>query len=173
MQASVCIRPVETEHDLDIFRTLVREYAAFISFDLSFQHFDDELAALPGKYAPKSGGAMLLGFVQSEPTQNEPTQNELPMMPAGCVAMRDLGEGICEMKRLFVRPEAQGLAIGKLLSQELMRLAKDMGYRAMRLDTRREAMPHAFGLYTSLGFYEIPAYNENPYSDICYMECRL
>jgi putative acetyltransferase len=163
LHPTISIQPVTTDEDLETFRTLVREYASYIGFDLSFQGFEEELISLPGKYSVDEGGIMVLAFLHTEAI----------FSPAGCIALRNLDNNICEMKRLFVRPQARGHGIGMALSQELMSYARQLHYTTMRLDTRREAMPEAFKLYTSLGFYEIPAYNENPYADICYMERKL
>jgi putative acetyltransferase len=145
------------EH-IKFFRSLVDELLEWYGFDLSFQGVDDELANLPGQYAAPEG-AILLAFVNG--------------IAAGCVAMRPLEKGICEMKRLYVRPDFRSVHIGRILSMELMDISRKAGYGAMRLDTRREIMPRAITLYESLGFYEIPPYNENPFPDIYYMECRL
>lgn len=87
--------------------------------------------------------------------------------------MRPLEDGVCEMKRLYVRPAFRSLKLGKLLSEHILKAAKRSGYRFMRLDTRREQMHRAIAIYSSLGFYEIPPYNVNPFPDIYYMECDL
>ncbi len=148
----------ETQDDMRLFRHLAGELLTEYGFDLSFQNVDEEMQHLPGKYATPEG-AILLAFVDET--------------PAGCVAMRPLERGICEMKRLYVRPEFRSLKVGRLLSEELLRVAKERDYRFMRLDTRREMMPRAVALYSALGFYEIPPYNVNPFPDIYYMECDI
>jgi putative acetyltransferase len=154
----VCILQAETLSDIEIFRLLAAELFADYGFDLQSQGIDEEMATLPGKYASPLG-AILLAFVDD--------------VAVGCVAMRPLKESICEMKRLYVRAEYRSLQLGRRLSEELIHLAGTKGYNAMRLDTRRELMPKAVSLYTSLGFYEIPPYNESPFPDIYYMECLL
>jgi putative acetyltransferase len=147
-----------TPQEMATFRLLAEELLVEYGFDLSFQNVDEELAHLPGKYAQPQG-AIVLAFVDD--------------IPAGCVAMRPLEEGICEMKRLYVRPRFRALKLGRLLSERLLEHAKTSGYRFMRLDTRREQMYRAIAIYSSLGFYEIPPYNVNPFPDIYYMERDL
>jgi ribosomal protein S18 acetylase RimI-like enzyme len=147
-----------TPEHVKFFRILASELIDSYGFDLSFQNVAEELATLPGEYAAPEG-ALVLAFVNG--------------MAAGCVGMRPLGDGICEMKRLYVRPDFRKHHIGRILCQELIETAKKIGYKAMRLDTRREMMQAAITLYESLGFYEIPPYNDNPFHDIYYMECQL
>lgn len=148
----------ESTDEMALFRHLAGELLVEYGFDLSFQNVDEEMLHLPGKYAAPEG-AILLAFVND--------------VPAGCVAMRPLERHICEMKRLYVRPEYRSLKVGRLLSEKLLKTAKTRGYGFMRLDTRREMMPRAVALYASLGFYEIPPYNVNPFPDIYYMECDI
>lgn len=155
---TITISEADTPETLQLFRVLAGELLTEYGFDLSFQNVDEEMAHLPGKYAPPTG-AVLLAFVNDK--------------PAGCVAMRPLEDGVCEMKRLYVRPAFRSLKLGKLLSEHILKAAKSSGYRFMRLDTRREQMHRAIAIYSSLGFYEIPPYNVNPFPDIYYMECDL
>jgi epoxyqueuosine reductase len=148
------IDPAMTE-DLDAVRKLFREYEASLPFDLSFQSFEQELAGLPGRYAPPSGRLLVArcdgAFV-------------------GCVALRQIGDGLCEMKRLFVRPASQGKGIGKALARAIIEEARRIGYKRMRLDTVLEP---ARSLYRSLGFREIPPYQYVPVAGVVFMELEL
>ncbi len=148
------IAPAAAE-DLDVVKELFREYEASLPFDLSFQNFEQELAGLPGRYAPPSGRLLLArrdgAFV-------------------GCVALRQIGNGVCEMKRLFVQPAFQGKGIGKALAQAIIEEARRIGYKRMRLDTVLEP---AKSLYRSLGFREIPPYQHVPVAGVVFMELEL
>jgi GNAT superfamily N-acetyltransferase len=129
-------------------RALFIAYAESLNFDLCFQGFDAELDTLPGRYAPPSGCILL--------ARDTATGAWL-----GCVAMRDLGEGICEMKRMYVVPAARGRKVGRMLAEAVVAAGRAAHYRAMRLDTVA-AMTTAIALYTSLGFAETAPYCENP-----------
>jgi len=144
-------------HELEQVRDLFIEYANSLRFDLSFQNFKKELDELPGEYAPP-GGRLLLGFHDSN--------------PAGCVALRRISKEICEMKRLFVRPQCRGLGLGKALATKMIEDAREIGYRRMRLDTV-PAMQTAIALYASLGFREIEPYRCNPIEGAKFMELDL
>jgi GNAT superfamily N-acetyltransferase len=141
--------------DLVRVRELFLEYAQALPFDLSFQDFDRELAELPGRYARPSGCILLAEWVRKL---------------AGCVALRQIGEGICEMKRLYVRPAFRGQGIGKALAQAIIEEGRRIGYKRMRLDTVCEP---AKGLYGSLGFREIPPYQHVPIEGVVFMELEL
>lgn len=145
----------ETPEHIEHARHLFREYQAWLNLDLSFQGFERELAALPGKYAPPEG-CLLLAI-----------ENENIL---GCVALRKIDFEICEMKRLFVRETAQGRGIGKELVREIIERARRIGYRKMRLDTLAAQMNAARNIYREFGFREIPAYYETPISDTIFME---
>ena len=136
--------------DVELVRTLFREYADSLGVDLSFQGFGDELAALPGGY-----DALLVA---------------LPDL--GCVGVRPLDEGTCEMKRLYVRPRGRGLGLGRALAVAAIERARELGYERMRLDTL-PMMGAAQELYRTLGFVDIDAYRHNPIAGSRFMELRL
>jgi putative acetyltransferase len=128
-------------------RELFLEYAASLDFSLCFQNFDAELAALPGDYAPPSGRLLLAEW-----------ENQL----AGCGALHKLEADICEMKRLYLRPQFRGKSIGRAIAERLVAEARAIGYARMRLDTVGPVMKDAVAMYRKLGFQEISAYRENP-----------
>lgn len=144
--------------EADIVRSLFREYQESLGIDLCFQSFEEELAGLPGKYAPPRGAVL---FAESE-------KGEI----SGVVAMREWDPDTAEMKRLFVRPAFQGLGLGRLLAEGIIRQARSRGYRRMRLDTL-PSMGRAIDLYRKLGFREIPPYTANPIEGALYLELTL
>jgi ribosomal protein S18 acetylase RimI-like enzyme len=148
----------ESREQIDEVRELWREYAAWLEVDLCFQNFEKELAELPGRYAPPSG-RLLLALSDER--------------LAGCIALRKIGEGICEMKRLYVRPEFRGQRIGRRLTTLLIEEARRIGYARMRLDTLPSKMQEAATVYRSFGFTEIEPYYHNPYEGVVYMELVL
>ena len=151
------IRPASSPDDLDRARELFSEYAASLPFDLSFQDFDRELAGLPGAYAPSSG-ALLVAIDEG--------------VAAGCVALRLLEPGVCEMKRLYVRPAHRGSGLGRSLVEAILREARTLGYERMRLDTV-PGMEAAIALYRACGFREIAPYRPNPIAGALFLEADL
>lgn len=154
----VNIVQAESDEQIDDARTIFREYEAWIDLDLCFQGFEAELASLPGKYAMPDG-RLLLSYVDDR--------------LAGCIAMRKLDDGICEMKRLFVRDDFRGMKIGISLIERLITDAREIGYAKMRLDTFPPKMGKAVSLYEIHGFTEIPPYYENPHGDVLFLELKL
>ena len=148
----------ETPGQINEARLLFREYEKWFGLNLCFQNFDEEVANLPGNYV-KPAGRLLLVSVDGK--------------IAGCVALRAITEDICEMKRLFVRPEFQGAGVGKSLIEKLFEEARRVGYRKMRLDTYPPKMGKAVEIYKSYGFREIPPYYFNPYGEALFMEKDL
>lgn len=140
--------------DLAHVRALFLEYADSLGFSLCFQGFEDELAGLPGKYAPPEG-ALLLARVDGA--------------VVGVVGLRSLGDGVCEMKRLYVRPAFRRSGAGRLLAERIVEIGRTAGYRAMRLDTLA-TMQAARALYARLGFHEIAPYYDNPLPGALYYE---
>jgi ribosomal protein S18 acetylase RimI-like enzyme len=163
-EQAALLRPARTvivaahaEAYVPIIRDLFQEYARSLQVDLCFQNFTQELADLPGKYAPPSGRLFLA------------TQDHQPL---GCVAVRQLSDSICEMKRLYVRPDARGLGLGRKLAQKAIAAGSDVGYQRMRLDTLG-SMKEAIALYESLGFQPIKPYYKNPSPCAVFMELVL
>ncbi len=151
------LRLASSAADVATARALFEEYQASLGFSLCFQNFDTELASLPGAYASPEG-RLFLAFSGVE--------------PAGCIALRKIGEDICEMKRLWVRPAFRGTGLGRRLVETLFIEARAIGYRAMRLDTL-PSMQAAQALYESLGFRDIPPYNDHPIEGTRFMEAIL
>ncbi len=148
----------EEGDELNIIRTLFREYEKELDADICFQSFEAELKDPLKKYGPP-GGDLLLAFWNDE--------------IAGCIALTRLKEeGVCEMKRLYVRPAFRKNKIGKLLVEELLRSAKEKNYKLMRLDTLSKLQP-AIRLYRHFGFLHTTPYYHNPLPDVVYMEKPL
>lgn len=167
---SLKILQASSPDQVQVARDLFNEYAKSLNFDLCFQGFEQELALLPGDYAPPEG-RLLLAFWEDD--------------PVGCGALHKLASGqgpagkvqessdICEMKRLYVKPENRGYGIGLALTDRLIREAREIGYRRMRLDTVPESMAAAVKMYRLLGFREMVAYRPNPVPGAVFMELEL
>jgi len=139
-------------------RELFLEYAHSLGFSLCFQNFDRELAELPGDYAPPEGRLLLV---------------ECETQIAGCVALHKLAPGICEMKRLYLRPRFRGKGLGRALAERIIAEARQIGYRRMRLDTVEPVMKDAVAMYRKLGFKQVAPYRPNPMAGAMYMELEL
>lgn len=157
------IIPARTPAHIDAFRDLCREYARSlpcIAASLCHQGFEDEMAGLPGRYAPPAGEILLAVDLSTAE-------------PFGAVALRPLDEpGVCEMKRMYVRPHARGLGAGKALARAIIEVARQRGYTLMKLDTDR-TLTAAIAIYRALGFRECPPYNTDPCIDTLWFQLPL
>ncbi len=153
------IAQAETPEQIAQARALMVEYAGTLGFELCFQNFEEEMRTLPGKYAAP-GGRLLLAMCDGK--------------PAGVVALRPLDEpAVCEMKRLYVRPDFRGKSLGRALAEELIVTARAIGYQRMRLDTVPGKMDRAIAMYREMGFREIEAYYPSPVRHTLFMELAL
>ncbi|MCU1219738.1 MAG: ysnE [Candidatus Angelobacter sp.] len=153
------ILQAETAEQVSIASELIQEYAASLNFNLCFQGFEDEIRSMPGKYAPPAG-RLLIALWDGR--------------PAGVIALRPLEEaGLCEMKRLYVRPEFRGRQIGRILAQRIINDATEAGYSRMRLDTVAGKMDRAIAMYRELGFTETVPYYQTPVGQTLFMELAL
>ncbi|OJJ74505.1 hypothetical protein ASPBRDRAFT_193226 [Aspergillus brasiliensis CBS 101740] len=155
MATEYYIIPATTPSHLTAARTLFTAYATWLNIDLTFQNFQAELSSLPGKYSPQQGGDLLLAYSADSSSS-----------PLGCIALRPLPskeneQPLCEVKRLYVAPEARKMGLGRALVSAIVARARELGYRGMRLDTLK-SMEGPIRLYRSLGFVEIGPYYETP-----------
>jgi ribosomal protein S18 acetylase RimI-like enzyme len=148
----------ESPTQLAQIRELFLEYARSLGFSLCFQSFDQELASLPGDYAPASG-RLLIAKHNGQ--------------PSGCVALHRINNEVCEMKRLYVRPQFRGKGLGRELAEKVIAAAREIGYKKLRLDTVEPVMTTAVAMYHAFGFRQIPPYRENPIQGALYMELDL
>jgi putative acetyltransferase len=148
----------QSQEEISRARELFEEYGAGLGINLCFQNFDKELAELPGDYVPPTGRLFLA--VKED-------------LAAGCVALRRIGKGVCEMKRLYVRPEFRGTGLGRTLAETVIQAAREIGYGRIRLDTLPGKMDRAIAMYSSLGFKEIEPYYNNPVEGAAFMELIL
>ncbi len=151
------ITRAHSANHIEEIRRLFREYETFLAVDLCFQGFEDELAGLPGQYAPPDGALLIA-------VENQKA--------AGCVALRKLEDGICEMKRLFVRPQYRCRGLGRMLAERIIDKAARLGYTSMYLDTL-DKLKEALHLYESLGFKLRKPYYPNPLPGVLYWELDL
>jgi len=151
------IQAISSE-EIEAIKSLFIEYAESLNFSLCFQDFDKEIESLPGKYSPPEGSLILAKI-----------ENEF----AGCIALKKIEDGICEMKRLYVKPSHRGKQIGKILVEKIISDAKEIGYKSMRLDTVEGKMDSAIALYKEFGFKKIEKYYTNPEPHTLYMELLL
>ena len=152
----ILIRPAVAA-DMPQARAMLREYVEWIGLDLAFQEIDAELAGLPGDYAPPRG-AMFVAVAGPR--------------HVGMISLRPFDGDICEMKRLYVRPEARGQGLARRLISRLTDEARRLGYAEVRLDTL-PMMGDAQALYESYGFVDIPPYYETPIAGTRFMSKRL
>lgn len=137
--------------------SLFQEYANSLNISLAFQNFDEELNIINSMYGSPTGCLLLV------------YDNELPI---ACAAYRKIGENICELKRMYIKPDYRRKGVGQEIMNILCSRAKLNGYTLMRLDTL-DTMTPAIKLYSNNGFYEIEAYYHNPNNGVVYMEKRL
>jgi len=153
------LSPAVTKPELEHIRTLFLAYAASLPVDLGYQGFDAELATLPGAYAPPFGSLLLA----SDPLGHR----------VGCVALRPLAEsGRCEMKRLYVVPEARGYGLGRILVEAVLAEGVRLGHREMVLDTL-PSMLGALSLYRAAGFLPIDPYYDTPLVETMFLSRPL
>lgn len=152
------IAPARSSMDLADAAALFRAYAGALPVDLAWQGFAAELDSLPGRYAPPDGALLLARAAGGA--------------AVGCVAMRSLGRGVCEMKRLYVAPAGRGLGLGRALAQAVIAAAEAAGYREIRLDTLPTMGP-ALALYRALGFTAIAPYYETPVAGTVFLSRPL
>lgn len=181
---SVCVSPAEFPQDREVVAALFAAYAESLDIDLSFQNFTHELSQLPGKYSIEKGGALFLARVSGHQAKNataysrtssKPPTHTSPLVPhvIGCVAVRGFNApDTCELKRLYITPDARGLGAGRILMEAAIAKARELGYKEMLLDTLA-TMVAARGLYAKYGFKETEKYYDNPTKGVVFMKATL
>lgn len=147
----------QTDEDFKTAKELLVEYGNSLNFHLRFQSFEEELVNLPGDYISPTGCLLLAVYKEQ---------------PVGCVALRKLSDGVCELKRLYVREKYRGMGIGRALVEAVIEESRKIGYNNMRLDTV-PSMEAANALYVSMGFKKTDAYRYNPIEGAVFMELKL
>lgn len=153
----ITYRICKTEKDFEDAKDLFLEYAKSLNFGLCFQNFEEEISDLPAQYSEPTG-CIILCCEEGK--------------PSGCVGLRKFSEGLCEMKRLYLRKQSRGKGIGRILAEEIIEKAREFGYKKMQLDTIG-TMKEAITLYKSMGFKEISPYRFNPLENVIYMELEI
>jgi ribosomal protein S18 acetylase RimI-like enzyme len=161
----VTIEPAQLPRDHEAVNNLLTAYAHSLAIDLSFQNFDAELASLPGKYATATGGELLLASIS---TSSSPPAATI----IGCAALRAFAPYTCEIKRLYVVPEARSVGAGRMLLEAMIERARALGYQDMLLDTL-PSMLNARKLYGLFGFEEVEPYYDSPVEGTCFMRLKL
>ena len=162
------LKEIEQEgEELKTFRELLQEYQAFLGVDLCFQKFERELTNPLSRYTPPHGIVLLGSWQETGVAQASRLENV-----CACGALQDLGDNVCELKRIYVRPAFRRRGIARSISEYLLTRASEIGYQTAKLDTLRR-LTGAVELYASLGFQETAPYNFNPEADIVYMEKTL
>ncbi|ORY10054.1 acetyltransferase [Clohesyomyces aquaticus] len=168
--SGILTTPAKFPDDHTLVSCLFTAYAESLEIDLAFQNFAQELSSLPGKYAPENGGALLLA---RSPPQIASADTSQPQTPIGCVALRAFAPPrICELKRLYIVPDARGLGAGRKLLEAVIGKAREMGYKKILLDTL-PSMVAARKMYAAFGFEEVEKYYESPIEGTCFMRLRL
>jgi GNAT superfamily N-acetyltransferase len=153
------IRQAVTREDFAAAARLMQEYIDWLPFELDFQDFESELADVAAHYSAPVGAVFLASGEGEE--------------VFGVVGVRPLGDGIAEMKRMYVNEAGRGTGVGRCLAEKVIEFARQHGYTAVRLDSDLESMPVANQLYDKLGFIDIPRYRDNPLRCSRFMELRL
>ena len=152
------IKLAQDDRDYKMGAELFREYAKSINIDLGFQKFEEELNKIHLQYGPPNGGLLLIKHTDGS--------------YMGCVAIRKIDETAAELKRMFIKPEAQGKGLGRLLLNRALDLARLLHYEKVLLDTM-PFMESAIQLYKKMGFYEVEPYRYNPFEDALFFEKML